>query len=177
MALTVEDGTGLAAAESFFSVAEADTYHADRGNTSWAAAATTALKEEALRRASSYLDDSYGWKGRPVNGRDQGLAWPRTGVADGEGYSVASNVVPDEVERATAEIALRELAEPGAMTPDYVPSDRVKSEKIGPLSFEYDLSRTDAESARPILLIVRDLIGGLLVTGTGSRLAGTATRV
>jgi hypothetical protein len=36
MALIVEDGTGLANAESYVSVADATTYHANIGNTAWA---------------------------------------------------------------------------------------------------------------------------------------------
>ena len=37
MALIVEDGTGLANAESYVSVADATTYHTNYGNTAWTA--------------------------------------------------------------------------------------------------------------------------------------------
>ena len=43
MSLIVEDGTGLAGAESYVSVTDADTYHDKRGNTAWATL-TTAQK-------------------------------------------------------------------------------------------------------------------------------------
>ena len=44
MALETETGTGSATAESFCSVADADTYHAARGTTLWATL-TTACHE------------------------------------------------------------------------------------------------------------------------------------
>ena len=51
MSLVVEDGTGKADAESYISVADADTYHSNRGNTDWAALTTTE-KEQLLRGAT-----------------------------------------------------------------------------------------------------------------------------
>lgn len=54
MALIVEDGTGLADAESYLSVADADTYHADRNNEAWQDY-STAEKEAALRKATQYI--------------------------------------------------------------------------------------------------------------------------
>ena len=175
MALTVETGAGVSSADAFISLSDVTTYHADQGNAAWAAGAE-ADQETAIRRATNFLSNSYQWKGRKRNGRDQSLAWPRSGAEDDEGYAVGFDDVPVEVANATAEVALRELATPGAMSPDYTPSERVKSEKVGSLAVEYDLSRTDAESARPVLLIVRDMIGPLLDRASGSRLSGEAVR-
>jgi hypothetical protein len=45
-------------AESYVSVADADTYHANRGNASWAALTTT-QKEQALRKATDYMVGAY----------------------------------------------------------------------------------------------------------------------
>ena len=53
MTLVIEDGTGKSNAESYISVADADTYHSNRGNTDWAAL-TTAEKERLLRIATDY---------------------------------------------------------------------------------------------------------------------------
>jgi hypothetical protein len=172
MALVVEDGTGLATAESFGAVAGADAYHSDRGNTDWTG--TDEVKEQALRRASTFLSEGFAWKSWPVNGRDQGLAFPRAVFTDNNGYTVSG--LPKEIVLATYEIALRELVTPGAMTPDYTPSERLASASVGPISVSYDLSRTDAESARPVLLIVKGIIGPLLAGGGGSRLVGNSNR-
>jgi hypothetical protein len=175
MALVVENGSGLASANGFVSVAYVDAYHAEGGNATWTG--TDALKEAAIIRATRYLSNSYAWAGLRRLDRRQALAWPRVDVYDQEGYAVPFDAVPTEIERAVSEIALRELVAPGAMTPDYTPSERVKSEKVGSIAVEYDLSRTDAESVRPVLLVVRDLIGPLLASGGGSMVQGSAVRV
>ena len=180
MALVVEDGTAKTDANGFISMAYFKAYCDARGHDYSAYSDT--LIEQGIVRATAFLSDSYKWAGERVKGRSaigggQALAWPRWDVVDDDGYSVPSDSVPDEIERATAEVTRRELVTPGAMTPDYTPSDRVKMERFGPVTFEYDLSRTDAESVRPVLLVVRDLIGPLLATGGGSIIQGSAVRV
>lgn len=133
MALIVEDGTVVAGAESYISVADADTWHDDRGNTAWAAL-STAAKEAALRKATDYMLQVYGrrWAGDRVDA-DQGLDWPRSGV-EAHGFDVASDAVPAAVARACAELALR--ASTADLTPDVT---RVTlRETVGPISVEYD---------------------------------------
>lgn len=175
MVLVVEDGTGRSDADSLISLAFVDGYHADLGGAAWTG--TDADKETAIRRASAFLDASFGWKGWKINGRDQAMAWPRSGVVDEDGYAVPQDAVPDEVQKACSEVALKELTSPGSMTPEYVSADRVKSEKVGSIAVTYDISRTDAESVRPVLLKVQDLISGLLDGGAQtSHLFGEAAR-
>lgn len=180
MTLVVEDGTGKTDANGFISVAYFKAYCDARGHDYSAYSDT--LIEQGIVRATAFMSDSYRWagertKGRSAIGGGQALAWPRWDVVDDDGYSVPADEVPDEIERATAEVTRRELATPGAMTPDYTPSERVKMEKVGSIAVEYDLSRTDADSVRPVLLVVRDLIGPLLATGGGSLVQGSAVRV
>lgn len=179
MAIVVEDGTGLTNADAFISVAFFKEYHDARGND-YSDYANAAL-EQAIVRATDFISESHHWAGYKVKERghrdgEQALAWPRSYVVDRNGYSVANDEVPTEVQKATAEVAFYEAGTPGGMQPTYVAHDRVASEKVGPLSIEYDLSRRDAEGARPVLLIVRDLIGQFLARGAGNRLAGSAVR-
>ena len=80
MSLIVEDGTGLANAESLCSVADADTIHAARGNTAWAAL-TTPQKEQNLRKGTDYMTGKYttlraGYRRLAT----QALDWPREDV-------------------------------------------------------------------------------------------------
>lgn len=77
MTLIVEDGTGLATAESYVSVAYCDAYAAANGKTAWTG--TDAAKEVALRKATQYLDSVYCWKSSPINPFVQALQWPRVG--------------------------------------------------------------------------------------------------
>jgi hypothetical protein len=148
MALITEDGTGLANAESYISVAEADTYFSNRGITLWATM-LEAEKEQALRRAVDYLGGVYRlrWKGTRVNGT-QALDWPRAFVeredyeyAGMNGYTTIggrfyypSDEVPVEVKNACAEMAFK--AASGELAPDLERS--VVREKVDVLEVEYD---------------------------------------
>lgn len=180
MALIVETGAGLVNADSFVSVPDADTYHTSLGNTGWdspgGASASTEQKEAALRRASRFLSDSFKWKGFPVKGRDQNLAWPRFYVSDDEDYGIEADEIPIELKRATYEIALLELITPGTMTPSVTESQRVKREKVGPLEVEYLATRTDAWADRPVVTKVIDMITPLLRIGSRNRIVGKSVR-
>lgn len=120
---TVEDGTGVAGANSYLSIADADQYHFDIGTaaTSWDDL-TDAQKQQALRNATRYLDNQYGrrWKGSRTD-RVNVLDWPRAFVIDTDGFTVESNVVPQGLKDACAEAALRDLdttQNPTGLTPD-----------------------------------------------------------
>ncbi len=142
MSLIVEDGTGLSNAESFCSVADATTYHANRGNAAWAALASDTVREQLLRKASDYMEQVYReqWNGyRKLF--TQSLSWPRYRVpmqdASGGYYLYPafypSDSVPVLVANACAALALR------AATDDLAPDiGRLKSRvKIGPIETDY----------------------------------------
>jgi len=147
MALVVEDGTGKADAESYISVADADTYHSNRNSTSWAVL-STAVKEACLRKATEYMVNQYRtrWLGvRVESSTGQALDWPRAFVysepflngAVGEyPYLVADDVVPTEVQRACAELALRASAT--TLDPDL--EQKVVQETVGPITVKYDVN-------------------------------------
>lgn len=132
MALVVEDGTGLATAESFISVADADTRHSNLGNSAWADL-STAAKEQALRKSTIYMEGAFRerWKGTRLL-RAQALSWPRYGAVV-DGYVLDSNYVPAEVANACADLALT------ASTQELNPAQTraVIREKVGPLETEY----------------------------------------
>lgn len=75
MSLIVEDGTGLAGAESYASIAECAAYASSIGSSEWNG--TDAVKEAALRKATQYLDAVYIWKSSPLRPFTQSLQWPR----------------------------------------------------------------------------------------------------
>ena len=134
MSLICEDGSGKSDSESYISVADASTYHTARGNTAWAALATDALREAALRRATDYMRQAYRsrWQGYKVN-EDQALDWPRYDV-EVEGYAIDSDIVPTEIKNACAELALRASA--ADLNPDL--TQGVAREKVGQIEVEYD---------------------------------------
>lgn len=129
MALVVEDGSAVTNAESYVSIADASTYHTTWANTAWAAAASDAIREGALRKATRYLDATYGprWKGHRSTAT-QALDWPRSWVYTREDYLVAANSVPQQLKDACAEMALKALSED--LMPDLSDTGTVSSESI-----------------------------------------------
>jgi hypothetical protein len=112
MPLLVEDGTGLANADAYVSVAYVDSYNDDfRATAAWTAA-STATKELAIRQATQYVDSVYGgrWVGSPVL-YEQALDWPRYDVYDQDGKYIASDTLPTALLQATSEMAIRAVSE------------------------------------------------------------------
>lgn len=158
---------GDASSDSYSDLATAATYVADRGLT-WPT--DTTLQEQALRRATAWLDGTYAprWPGTAVNGRSQSLGWPRSGATDVAGNEIATTEIPIEVIRATIEAAVREAATPGYLTPDITLANRVVKEKVDVLEVEYaDVTNTDA--AMPVVSIIEGILMPLL--GSGSDLS------
>lgn len=147
MALIVEDGTGLAGAESYGSVAEADTYHTPRGNEAAWSDLDTDVKERHLRNATTFMRVYRArWAGYRVNST-QRLDWPRYSVVV-DHFPVLSTIVPVEVKEACFELALRAID--GPLIPDLdTGSNQIKREKIGPLDTEYFETNVDAQERFP----------------------------
>ena len=95
--MVVEDGTGLSNADSFVSVAYADTYFSTRGVTAWASLTN---KEALLIKATDYIEAVYSesWKGVTLNDT-QSLSFPR--IIDD------ATVYPDRLLKAVCELALK----------------------------------------------------------------------
>lgn len=134
MALIVEDGTVVAGAESYITVANATTYFSNRGIATWAALASDTVREQALRKATDYMVQAFKgrWKGLIVE-EAQALDWPRTGVFV-DGYELDSDSVPEQVQRACAELALKASAADLLADQEQL----IVREKIGPIETEYD---------------------------------------
>lgn len=107
MAFTVEDGTGVAAANSYASVAAADTHHTDRGNTTWTGA-SNGDKEVALVRATDYVDKRFGRRFRGFRRtKSQGLEWPRLSAFDNDDFLLNDDdAIPRNLVKAVSEYAL-----------------------------------------------------------------------
>ena len=167
MPLIVETGSGLANADSFISVADADTYFTDRGNTVWAG--STTVKEQALRKATDFMQGRYirKWKGERTH-ETQALAWPRENVNDADGYDLDSNVVPEAVRRACAELAVRSLT--ASLLPDDT-TPGITSESVsipGPIS--KSVTYAGSKTASPTYTAVDRMLSPYLIdTDTAER--------
>lgn len=143
MAIVVEDGTGLATAETYCTVAEATTYFSNIGNAAWAALASDAIREQSLRKAVAFMLGRYRsrWAGYRKT-TTQALDWPRSLVpikdapdlygGSASYYDDAS--VPTAVKNACASLALR--AASATLLADQ--SRTKKSVTIGPITTVYD---------------------------------------
>ncbi len=158
MSLIVEDGTGLANAESYVSVADCDTYHTANNNATWTG--TTAVKEAALRAATRYLDGNY--RSRWIGSRQsqtQALEWPRYEAYDSQGFGF--DAVPDDLVTACCELALRALS--AALKSDEERGGAISSLTVGPISIGY------ASAAPPgtVYRSVDDILSRLLTFAHG----------
>jgi hypothetical protein len=143
MSLIVENGQGLANAESYISVADADTYHSNRGNASWASLTTT-VKEQLLRKATDYMEQVYrldflGYR----HTEEQALSFPRDEVQRRDytylnQFSFYPNdTVPVELQQACASLALKTVGLD--LAPDI--ARITKREKVAALEIEYDSTK------------------------------------
>lgn len=165
MALIVEDGTGKPDAESYISVAAAITYHAARGNAAWAAIASDTIREQLLRKATEYMMQNYRgrWAGSRV-GSVQALDWPRAWVPIPDlpyGYGsfpsyVPPTVIPVEVQRACAELAL--MANTGDLAPNL--DRKTRREKVDVIEVEYADDAAEYVRYRAVDMMLRTYLVG-----------------
>lgn len=132
MTLIVETGAGLSDAESYCSVAFADQYHGDRGNTSWFSGCD---REAALRKATDFMMQRYGqkWLGYRRYST-QALDWPRVSIVVDKYIVVEPDIVPLDIQKVCAELAYRSLT--SSLDADL--SQGVTRTKVGPIEVEYD---------------------------------------
>jgi len=157
VALVAEDGTGRSNAESFITLADATTRHSDLGNSAWADAATDTLREQALRRATAYMEQAYRtrWLGCRVSDT-QALSWPRVILDPVDGWYIDNDIVPAEVANACADLALRALS-------DDLNADLTRAvvrEKVGPLETEYDRGSPQSTQFRAVNMALAPYLKG-----------------
>jgi len=163
MTIVVEDGTGLSNANSYVSGDDLTTYAEDRAIT--LASTDDDTIEAALVRATAAIDGGYrmSFPGYRVQGRDQALEWPRLAAYDYEDILIDSTSVPDEIVQATCEAAIRELTDPGSMTPDLERGGFIRRMKAGSVEIEYGGNNNQTDYTI-IDGIMSKIIGGTVST-------------
>ena len=148
-------------ANSYVTVAQADTYFAGRLNAS--AWTESGDQEAALIHATRWLDH-FDYRGERAVPR-QPLKWPREFVYDEDGYELPLATIPREVRDATCEAALALLANPAAF--ERTGLEGFSEAKVGPLEVKI----------RPAMLttdlpdVVQNILGRwLLNSGISGRL-------
>lgn len=125
MAITVEDGSIVTNANSYISVADAQTYLDDR-------AKVVTVTEALLHQAMGELN-AQSWKGIIVD-TDQELSWPRSGVYDCDGRYVDVESVPGEIGYAQAFLAYHISA---GNDPTAISTKKVIQETVDVISVTY----------------------------------------
>ena len=131
MALIVEDGTGLADAESYISVLDCDALLISWGRSTAAwVALDDADKEGLLRNSTMFIDSDYSSKfsGEVLNDT-QALSWPRQNAYKRNGQFIPSDSVPAEVLRACSFIAVETIT--SGVYADEDNGARISSESVG----------------------------------------------
>lgn len=154
MAFVVEDGTGLAGANSYTSVDFADSYFADAGDVTWAATAVT-TKKEKLVLATRYMGKRFGARLKGIiSSSAQGVEFPRDNLYDERGTAITG--VPIKWQQACCQYARHALdndlippviypVADGAPVPFGV-INRV-AQKVGPVTEDTYYSSADSGNA------------------------------
>lgn len=172
MALVLEDGTGVAGANTYALEADADAYFEARGNTTWTD--STDDKEGALVRATAAIEAKYGsrYPGSRANGRSQPLGWPRTSATDADDEEIADDEIPQELIDAVCEASLRELIEPGSMMPDLDRGGAINRLKAGSVEVEYSGNASATTTYTLIDGILARLLGAAQASFIGTAVRG-----
>lgn len=158
MALIIEDGTGVAGANSYVTVAEFEAYALERGVT----LTGTPTSEQLLIRAMDYLE-SLSYIGE-IASMGQALQWPRYGVYIDCYYFISNTTIPNllkNAQMATA-ISIDQGDDPLASIPRLV-----SSETVGPISVTYEKGQSATIIRRVSALLRRLLVNG----GSGASFA------
>lgn len=159
----MEDGSGVAGAESYASVARFIGYRSVSGLS-----IPTETREENLEWAliggTAYLNFRYAWlwPGRRWS-REQGLAWPRAGACDKEGVALVG--LPLGVVHAAMEAALVDLNQPGILWDSLNGNGTVRAESEGGVRKEYERGIPGLRSFPAI----HAQVAGFLVAESGIR--------
>jgi len=169
MAITLDATPKSATANTYATLAEAETYHEGHVDASgvWAGA-TDGEKNIALAMATRLLDAKYAWEGYATD-EDQILQWPRTGLWDYiEVNLVDADTYPLQLKQATSEQARLLLG--SDTTADLAQSVQgLTGLKVGSIDLKF---KESIASSKP----VPDSVATLIPAWWGRLLGGGAIR-
>lgn len=163
---------GGASSDSYASIETINAYAVKHGasfpitgDDTLATEAAIAAAEAAARRATAWLDGEYGPRfiGEPAS-VSQALEWPRND-AWFRGEELLNDTIPRQIVEAMCEAAIRELAEPGIMSPDMDRGGRVKRERVeGVVDIEY----MDGAPVATTFTVIEGKLAALLARSVGA---------
>lgn len=171
MALVIEDGSIVAGADSWITVAEWEAYASSYGNT---VTGTEAEKEVILRKAQRAISTRYTFKGDRVSAA-QTTCLPRYWGTQIRGFTIGSDEIPQDFKDAQAEMAwsIHEGADPFAdVTASNASSGAVAGtrSKAGPVETETTYHTGGAAFSATSMnnyTAVKALLSPYLLSGSG----------
>lgn len=153
ISLIVEDGSCVDSANSYVSLAYADTYAKNRNYDTWLNAASY-IRSAAIMKAMDYVDNIFEWKGRRKY-RDQPLKFPRVQIFDDERFCY-DGIIPEQLKKAVCEAAFYVLEQYTLFVnsgDDATGNDGVKRYKADTTELEYQSVSKDS------YMTIKDLLG------------------
>ena len=165
--ITVEDGSNVANANSFVTIAEARSYAGARGVTLPVADDSLAVM---LIKACDYLEAQANRYQGEITNESQALQWPRIDVyISGSKTAFPSNAIPKQIKSAQSSLVVA-ISEGVDIMPNYSAADFVTEETVGPITTKY--ADPTKIGITPTLTNVEALLQPLF----GSTLTGFALR-
>lgn len=166
MALVIEDGSIVAGANSYITVAQLKAYASDRGVE---LPADDSALEPMIVQAGDYLN-SYEpkFKGKRVD-PTQSMAWPRNGAVI-YGVEFVDNAIPAQLIAAQCQAAI--LVSQGVDLMPNITGFAVRREKVDVIEFEYATGGGVNNSATPEMTPTFPSVEALLVPLIGGSDAG-----
>ena len=144
--MAIDATIGGTSSDSYVTVAQADSYHADHlYTTKWTT--SNSKQETALKMATRLLDERVSWSGS-VATTTQSLRWPRSNVYTEDNVLISSLVIPPAVINATSELA-RHLIN-SDLTVD-TEGKGIKSLDVDTISLEFD--KSDSRDVLPQIVV------------------------
>lgn len=159
MALTLDATVGGSSANSYSTLAAANSYHDGRLHKAVWTDALDAEKDSALVWATRLIDAHTDWYGSKQT-IDQSLRWPRYGASGRDGYYIPINTVPSAVQNAVAELARLLISSDRTIDADTLGFDAIK---VGPISIGVDALNQKDIIPESVFMLVSHLgtrIGG-----------------
>lgn len=159
MALTVEDGTIVASADSYVALEVYQAYGAAHG---WTLGDTDAADEINLRRAFDAINRKWAYKGEPVDENTQVGAFPRYIIKSRFEYVTPADEIPQKIKDAQCELAY--LIQGGLdVFATIETSSTGNMIKVGPITIEDETLPT----GRARVVAVEGLLRPFLSAGAG----------
>lgn len=167
--MVVEDGTGLTNSNSYVTLQEAEDYLSIKSASAFEIWDAEIDQENFLMLATRLLDQRANFQGSKTV-QASALRWPRTGVSDRDGISLAYDEVPPAIKAATIEIAYHLLSQNvDPSLPTQKSDGQIASIKADVVEIKYVAGTAGPVNHFPLGL--NDIMQGLgsIPTGNGSK--------